>query len=242
MTPKTIHLCWFSDDPFPVEIKRCLASWRRCMSGYTIRRWTMADARAIGCPYIDRALDLHRWAYAADAVRFYAVWKEGGIYMDSDILLYKNFESLLPESGCATFHEFVREYNSTLQAAFFMGEKGNAFCRDMYERYNDPAFIRPDGTPDETISPEAMATIAKAYGYKPEDTLQRLDGLTIYPTTLLPPTRHTTKHDHTGRYRNAIGDHLIYGSWRNNKRSRGRMFELWLKHIASAAKWYLLRK
>lgn len=238
MIPKTIHLCWFSDDPFPAEIKRCLASWRRCMPGYTIRRWTMADARAIGCPYIDRALELHRWAFAADAVRFYAVWKEGGIYMDSDIMLYRNFESLLPESGCATFHDFVGK----LQAAFFMGEKGNAFCREMYEHYNDPALILPDGTLDETVSHEVMADIAEGYGYKSEDSLQRLDGLTIYPTTLLPPSPHTRKHDPAGRYRDAIGLHLIYDSWRQHRRSRGRMFELWLKHIASAAKWYLLRK
>lgn len=24
MIPKIIHLCWFSNDPFPVEIKVCL--------------------------------------------------------------------------------------------------------------------------------------------------------------------------------------------------------------------------
>ena len=29
MVPKIIHLCWFSNDPFPVEIKICLESWKR---------------------------------------------------------------------------------------------------------------------------------------------------------------------------------------------------------------------
>ena len=55
MIPKVIHLCWFSDDPFPVEIKICLASWKRILPDYTVRRWTYADAMAIGCDFIAEA-------------------------------------------------------------------------------------------------------------------------------------------------------------------------------------------
>ena len=51
--------------------------------------WDADAARSIGCPFIDEALRRHRWAYAADAVRFYAVWKEGGVYMDSDLGMYR---------------------------------------------------------------------------------------------------------------------------------------------------------
>ena len=105
MIPKLIHLCWFSDDPFPVEIKICLASWRRVLPDYTIRRWTYADAMAIDCDCISEALIAGKWAFAADVVRFYAIYKEGGIYMDSDILLEKRFDSFIPEHGFATFNE-----------------------------------------------------------------------------------------------------------------------------------------
>nr|DAO49701.1 MAG TPA: glycosyltransferase family protein [Caudoviricetes sp.] len=31
MIPKIIHLCWFSNDPFPVEIKVCLDTWKRIL-------------------------------------------------------------------------------------------------------------------------------------------------------------------------------------------------------------------
>ncbi len=43
MVPKIIHLCWFSNDPFPVEIKICLESWKRVLPDYTIRRWTYGE-------------------------------------------------------------------------------------------------------------------------------------------------------------------------------------------------------
>lgn len=81
MIPKTIHLCWFSTDPYPVEIKVCLNSWKQILPDYTIKLWTYKDAQAIGIPYVNEALSARKWAFAADVVRFYAVYTEGGVYM-----------------------------------------------------------------------------------------------------------------------------------------------------------------
>lgn len=122
MIPKKIHLCWFGGGNFPVEIKICLESWAKILPDYEIRLWNARDARAIGCQYIDEALDAKKWAFAADAVRFYAVWKEGGIYMDSDVMLTKRFDRYIPERGFATVHEHIGDMLQ-LQAAFFIGEK-----------------------------------------------------------------------------------------------------------------------
>ena len=58
-----------------------------------------------------------KWAFAADVVRFYAVYTEGGIYMDSDIFIKKRFDSFIPEHGFATFHEHIGD-RLKLQAAF----------------------------------------------------------------------------------------------------------------------------
>ena len=133
MPPKIIHLCWFSKDPYPLEIKICLASWKRVLPDYKVRVWTYEDAKAIGCKYIDQALSVRKWAFAADVVRFYAVYKEGGVYMDSDIYLRKRFDQFIPETGCATFNERWEEGETDygIQAAFFIGSKGNDFCKEV---------------------------------------------------------------------------------------------------------------
>lgn len=47
MPPKIIHLCWFSKDSYPLEIKICLASWKRVLPDYKVRVWTYEDAKAI---------------------------------------------------------------------------------------------------------------------------------------------------------------------------------------------------
>lgn len=144
MPPKIIHLCWFSKDPYPLEIKICLASWKRVLPDYKVRVWTYEDAKAIGCKYIDQALSVRKWAFAADVVRFYAVYKEGGVYMDSDIYLRKRFDRFIPETGCATFNERWEEGETDygIQAAFFIGSKGNDFCKEE-EQHLDGIHIYP---------------------------------------------------------------------------------------------------
>ena len=74
MTPKIIHLCWFSDDPYPVEIQACLKTWRHLLPDYKVRLWDADAARSIGCPFIDEALRRHRWAYAADAYGVHCIY------------------------------------------------------------------------------------------------------------------------------------------------------------------------
>lgn len=235
MIPKIIHLCWFSNDPFPVEIKICLDSWKRVLPDYEVRRWTYEDAKAIGCRFIDEALAARKWAFAADVVRFYAVYKEGGVYMDSDILIKKRFDRFIPEHGFATFHEHIGQ-QLQLQAAFLMGEKGNAYCKAVFDYYNLRPFLKPDGTYDLTISPVVMLDMASARGYKPEDTEQHLeDDVVIYPGYYLTPcNRGVEVHP------DAFALHTIYGSWRTRK--LGRRIELYVKHLFKVCRYLLLRR
>ncbi len=224
MIPKTIHLCWFSGEPYPVEVLRCLDSWQKVMPDYTVRLWDYEEAQSLGSRFVNEALACKKWAFAADAVRFYAVWKEGGIYMDSDILLYKRFDDILPAHGCATFNEYVdpNENRLRLQAACFIGEKGNAFCRQMWQLYQHRPFILPNGEPDLTISPYLMAQTALKYGLCRTEKVQHLGELTVWPTWMLTPSKSYPAH------KDAIGMHCILGSWR--KRSWGRRLEIRLKH------------
>ncbi|MDE6317593.1 MAG: glycosyltransferase [Muribaculaceae bacterium] len=232
MIPKKIHLCWFGGRNFPVEIKMCLESWAKVLPDYEIRLWNARDARAIGCQYIDEALDAGKWAFAADAVRFYAVWKEGGIYMDSDIMLTKRFDRYIPERGFATVHEHIGD-NLQIQAAFFMGEKDNAFCREMFAYYDSRPFKKRDGSFDQTISPLVMKDCARRMGWKENDSLQILDNNTVvYPGYLVTP-RNSGVEVHT----EAFAHHRIYGSWR--KRKLGRRLELGAKHLLATCRYYL---
>lgn len=231
MIPKIIHLCWFSNESYPIEIRICLESWKRLLPDYEIKLWDYAAAKAIDCDFLHEALSDHRWAFAADVVRFYAVYKYGGVYMDSDIELFQRFDALLDTGDFITFCENDKpaEQEFGLQAAFFMGVKGNSFCKDMFQYYCRLHYRNADGSVMSTISPYIMLEVARRYGFASLDEKQELPGMTVYPTYLLAPNNHYPIRPNT------IGVHRIYGSWR--KRSLWRKLELRLKHLRTLIKY-----
>lgn len=231
MIPKIIHLCWVGGGKYPVEIRECIESWQRYLPDYEIKLWDRKAVLDIGCTFANEAMEAHKWAFAADAVRFYAVWKYGGIYMDSDILVLRHFDELIPEKGFATVHEHLGD-KLQLQAAFFMGEKGNEFCRRCYEYYSSNHFLLPDGRMNMTISPAIMKQVAEDMGWKPVDEPQYLEADTIIlPGHLVTPANHVKRHP------DAIAQHRILGSWR--KRKLGRRIEIAIKHAAHNLKYRL---
>lgn len=237
MIPKIIHLCWFSGESYPVEIKVCLDTWKRLLPDYTLRLWTYEDAQRIGIPYLDEALAHRKWAFAADVVRFYAVWKEGGIYMDSDIFLYRRFDEILPEEGFVTFCEQMgrhQDHRFGLQSACFMGSVGNEVCARALDYYRQHRFVQPDGSYDLTESPDVLATAAQPLGFVFEDREQHYEGLHVYPTYLLKPRKRYPRHEKT------FGEHRIYGSWRTHKWSR--RFEKKMVHGYKVLRYILFRK
>mgnify|MGYP004715287973 CR=1 FL=1 len=56
--------------------------------------------------------------------------------MDSDIFILKRFDHLIPEHGFVTFQE---NEMTQLQGGLSSWErKGNAFCKEVFEYYNQP--------------------------------------------------------------------------------------------------------
>lgn len=76
--PKIIHLCWFSGEKYPKQIKDCIDSWGKYLPEYTIRLWDRKSAESLNIPYINEALKARKWAFAADVVRVYALYTWGG--------------------------------------------------------------------------------------------------------------------------------------------------------------------
>lgn len=210
--PKIIHLCWFSGQSFPVEIKWCLESWGRLLPDYEIRLWTARDARAIGYQYIDQALDAGKWAFAADAVRFYAVMTEGGWYMDADILLLNPIPDIFPDSSFLGFNETMPS-GIKMQAAIFAGKPGNEFCRRMATHYETVPFITRDGRQNLVQATTLMTDLATLMGWEPWEQVQTVAG----DTTILPGLYVTPAPKGVERRHEAFARHIVYGSWQPRK-------------------------
>lgn len=250
MIPKTIHYCWFSGDPFPVEIKLCMDTWQKIIPDFTFRIWNMEDALSLKCNFVNEALECKKWAFAADVVRLYALYTEGGVYMDSDIYLKKRFDEFMV-GQFATFYECgVDEYLKKaeehlpgtrvpfgLQAAFMMGEKRNAFCKAVLDYYYARHFLHEDGSMDMKIAPHIYAEIAESFGLRYINKKQELsDGTVIFDAKFFGKTKRDFCEE-------TFGVHRITQSWKNfNEYPFFKRMEKRLRHYLKVCKYTLFRR
>ena len=59
-------------------------SWKKKLPNYRIKRWTLDSSNVNELDWTHEALQEKAWAFLTDYVRLYALYSEGGIYLDTD--------------------------------------------------------------------------------------------------------------------------------------------------------------
>ena len=151
MIPKIIHLCWLSGDPYPAKIARCIESWKTFLPDYEIMLWDTKRFPLSQSQWVREAFEKKKYAFAADFIRFYALYHVGGIYMDSDVEVLKSFDDLLD------LPYFVgAEKAQTPEAAIMGAEKGCDWIKRCLDYYEGRPFVKADGSLDIRTIPEIM--------------------------------------------------------------------------------------
>lgn len=143
MIPKIIHYCWLSGDPYPVDIQKCLDTWKKFLPDYEIWLWDTRRFDVNSTLWTRQAFESKKYAFAADYIRLYALYNYGGIYLDSDVIVYKSFNDLL---GLPYFigHDQIGAF----EAAVIGAEKGSKWIKDIMDTYEGKSFIGIDGSYD----------------------------------------------------------------------------------------------
>jgi mannosyltransferase OCH1-like enzyme len=138
MIPKKIHYFWFSGDPFPENIKRCMESWKIFMPDYEIIKWDLNNTPIEGA-FAEKALAEKKWAFLSDYARLRILHEHGGVYLDTDVLVVKSFDELLNN---ASF--WGRANNGMVEPVVIGSVKDHstiAACLDIYtSKKNDLHF------------------------------------------------------------------------------------------------------
>lgn len=172
MIPKIIHLCWLSGDSYPPKIAKCLKSWEKYLPDYKIILWDTKRFDLNSSLWVKQAFEKKKYAFAADYIRFYALYHMGGIYLDSDVEVLKDFDDLLD------LPYFVgAEKAQTPEAAIIGAEKGCDWIKQCLDYYQDRSFVKEDGTLDIRKLPEIM--VEQIQTLKPLRVLSLKDSLNI---------------------------------------------------------------
>lgn len=172
MIPKLLHLCWLSGDPYPPKIAKCLKSWEKYLPDYEIILWDTKRFDLSSSIWVKQAFEKKKYAFAADYIRFYALYHMGGVYLDSDVEVLKSFDEFLD------LPYFVgAEKAQTPEAAIIGAEKGCDWIKQCLDYYQDRPFVKEDGSLDIRKLPEIM--VEQIQKLKPVRVLSLEDSLII---------------------------------------------------------------
>lgn len=149
MIPKIIHYSWFSGEEMPEPFKEMMKTWEEHLVGYSFKCWKREDLEEAGLVFAKEAAEMGKWAFAADAIRVYAVYTYGGIWLDGDVAVYKSFDPFLKYRmfiGKEHAEEFLLEgsclHTNLLTSHCFGAEPRHPFLKDCVDYYRNRHFVR----------------------------------------------------------------------------------------------------
>ena len=178
MIPKKIHYCWFGGNDKLESVMKCIESWKNICQ--IMRLWSGMNLTSIlkrPTSMCVRHTIIKKWAFVTDYVRLIALYENGGIYFDTDVEVFKSFDSLLSEKAFFGF-----ESKDYLCTAVIACEKGNSFIKKFIDSYENRKFILSDGSFDTaTTNVVAVTRMLLSKGLRPNGKMQIVDDVTIYP-------------------------------------------------------------
>lgn len=226
MIPKKIHYVWVGGNEKNNTIKHCMKTWGKHLEGYEVIEWNENNFDIDSHPFVKAAYKAKKWAYVSDYIRAYVIYKYGGIYLDTDILVLDNFDRFLNNRAFVGFEN--PQYPFT---AVFGAEPGHPLVKDMIEYYDRLDEYKFDFEKNNTISVSDL--LIKKYHCKVGNKFQILDeDIAVYPDTVL-----------CNPSENSISIHVFTGTWLEGKKALARKINVFLKiHVTNKKRAKLFRK
>lgn len=113
MIPKKINYIWLGGKDKSNFTNICLMSWYEHLSGYEIMEWNEKnldlDKLCSENRFLAECKKRKLWAFMADYLRLYILYNYGGIYMDVDVQVIKNFDDLLDNPMFIGYEYFSKD-------------------------------------------------------------------------------------------------------------------------------------
>ena len=216
MIPKIIHYCWFGRGEMPELVLRCIDSWKKCLPDYTLQLWSEDNFDIASAPrYVQEAYAAKKYAFVSDYVRLWALEREGGVYLDTDVEVLRTFDSLLSDIAFIG----LEESKALLPGTCVMGcEAHCSWVKDMLTTYDNARFIREDGTMVMTTNVVRLGDRMVEGGLQHERKNQYLPqwGLRVYTHDYFSPITSTRV---MRKSKNTYCIHRFAGTWVDGKKT-----------------------
>ncbi len=205
--PKKIHYVWIGDSPKSEFILKCIESWKKHLPDFEIKEWGNDSLLNIDNRYALDAYNNKKWAFASDYIRLYALFHEGGIYLDTDVEITNKFDEFL-SLDFFTCNEIYNNSCLPVTSAVMGAKKGNRIIKDLLNIYDSLEFKindKFDLTPNTVrISEYFKTTFNILPPYFPSNQIQLVENSIIFPSS------HFCKPE---IHKNNYAIHHFMGSW-----------------------------
>lgn len=212
MIPKKIHFIWVGGKEKPKDILKCMKTWKKHLKDYEIKEWNENNFDINSHPFTKAAYKAKKWAYVSDYIRAYVIYHEGGIYLDTDVLVLDNFDKFLNNRAFVGFER--PNYPFT---AVFGAEKGHPLVKKMLDYYDNLDSYSFNFKDNNTISVSDI--LVEKYNCKKNNKFQILkDDIAVYPDNILCNPSYKS-----------VSIHVFNGSWLDDKKPLKRKINKYLK-------------
>lgn len=195
MISKVIHYCWFGRNPLPESELKCINSWKKFFPDYEIKEWNEDNFDVNIIPYTREAYEAKKYAFVSDYARFWVLYREGGLYFDTDVEVIKPMDDILEKGGFMGV-EVPAVDNSILpiiNPGLGLGiDAGNALCAELLDSYKSFKFRKEDGTLNEKTVCSYTTELLIEHGLKATNSIQTIENINIYPKEYFNPLDDNT--------------------------------------------------
>lgn len=200
MIPKRIIYCWFGGGKKPENVQNCINSWHEQMSDWEFLEINENNFDVNYNQYCKDAYNAKKWAYVSDVARLWSLYTYGGVYMDTDVFVYKPLDKFLVYDFFTGFEQINYPVTATMGA-----KQNDELVKEMLDIYNNKIFLTHDNWGDYETNTMIMSDIIGKYFNRQNMTLQLKNNRAIFPREVFCWHDKMTENVYT--------KHLMFGSW-----------------------------
>lgn len=218
MIPKTIHYFWEGPPPSYSYV----GSWIKYCPDYTLRQWSASSIPLNEQPRLQVFVDQKKWSVLSDFMRSWAIYNEGGFYLDADVELIKPLDPLR-EIKAFTCIEGPPASGNNAVCGGEAGHPYQALSLELFMAFDFDKLLRRElegnQPPEIVVGPNLVTRIITKYKGSQLDTADMLqvnvygDGFTTLPKSYFYPYNFCERYTPKCVQENTIGIHHWKSSW-----------------------------